>query len=444
MNPSLFHSPLQHLLRSTVLPAFALAVSVATLSLHSLHAEELAADDPRANIIILDETAVQNLKIKTETAKERRFEKTVFAIGRLEEIPASRSVLSSRIPGRVVDIRVFEGDAVEKDQVLARVESRQPGNPPPTIDLKAPQAGLVVASHVRLGQPVMPENELLDISDRSVLWAVAKIPETEFASLVPGSLARIHIPALGDRVIEAKLLKYGIEADRKAGAIEGIFELPNPDGSLQIGMRAEFSIVAAERAGVLCIPVSAVQGDPSRRVVYVKDFELPNSYLPAPVVLGEENDRFVEVISGLFPSDEVVTQGSYSLGFAGSGSGMSLKEALDAAHGHEHNEDGSELTEAQKQEKKQQAKEAQGGSGPRTLEIPNQPLLIYAGVMTIFSLLFLQLLWNQRRKSQLGSAASTDQATSTDPAVSTDPAAIKATEMATANPTETPQESPDA
>jgi hypothetical protein len=35
------------------------------------------------------------------------------------------------------------------------------------------------------------------------------------------------------------------------------------------------------------------------------------------------------------------------LAFAGKGS-VSLKEALDAAHGHEHNEDGSEVTGAKK------------------------------------------------------------------------------------------------
>ncbi|MCE9519811.1 MAG: hypothetical protein K8R87_09700, partial [Verrucomicrobia bacterium] len=44
--------------------------------------------------------------------------------------------------------------------------------------------------------------------------------------------------------------------------------------------------------------------------------------------------------------DEVVTRGAYSLAFAGKGS-VSLKEALDAAHGHPHNEDGSEMSKEQ-------------------------------------------------------------------------------------------------
>jgi hypothetical protein len=51
----------------------------------------------------------------------------------------------------------------------------------------------------------------------------------------------------------------------------------------------------------------------------------------------------VEITKGLFPADEVVTRGAYSLSFAGGGS-VSLIEALDAAHGHKHAADGKEPT----------------------------------------------------------------------------------------------------
>lgn len=301
-----------------------------------------------SNLVILDEIAVKNLGIQTVEAEERDFELTVFAIGRIEEIPSSRSVLSSRIPGRVVAIEAFEGDFVTEGQLLAKVESRQLGNPPPTIELRAPQEGLVVDSHVRLGQPVEPDSELLDISDRSRMWAVAKIPEQEAAQVYVGSAAHIRIPALGGEQLEAKLYRFGVDADRQAGAVEGIFLVENPEGRLRPGMRAEFSIVLETRSGVMTIPRESVQGDPTNRVVFIKDFDLPNAFLRAPVVLGDQNGSFVEVLGGLFPGDEVVTRGSYSLSFAGGGSGVSLKEALDAAHGHEHNEDGSEITPEQK------------------------------------------------------------------------------------------------
>jgi cobalt-zinc-cadmium efflux system membrane fusion protein len=118
--------------------------------------------------------------------------------------------------------------------------------------------------------------------------------------------------------------------------------LPNPDDLLRPGLRAEFSIVVETRTDVVTVPRSALQGDPAGRFVYVKDFDVPNAFVKTPVVVGKSNDRVVEIVSGLLPADEVVTQGAYSLAFVGGG-GISLKDALDAAHGHDHAPDGSEL-----------------------------------------------------------------------------------------------------
>jgi multidrug efflux pump subunit AcrA (membrane-fusion protein) len=373
---------------------------IALLTATSAHAAEEAREQ---NTIILDEIAVKNLRIQTEEAEERDFESTVFAIGRIEEIPASRSVLSSRIAGRISELKAFEGDIVKAGDVLATVESRQLGDPPPSVELKAPQGGLVVASHVRLGQPVEPSAELLDISDRSKLWAVAKIPEQEAAQVAIGTAARIHIPALGDEVFEAELTRFGVEADREAGTIEAIFELDNVDGKLRPGMRAEFSVVLDSQPFVLSVPRTAIQGDPASRVVFVKDYELPNAFIRVPVTLGGENDAYVEVLNGVFPGDEVVAQGSYALSFVGGGSGMSLKEALDAAHGHAHAEDGSELTEedsASGDPDDHGHAENSKASGALT-----KPLMIYAGLVTLFALVTTQMLLKRRQKESEASDA---------------------------------------
>lgn len=366
---------------------------------HFARAGEEAMDPERAaSTIILDENGVKNLGIETVEAEEIEFETTVFAIGRIEEIPTRRSVLSSRISGRAIRVHAFEGDQVEAGQVLVEVESRQPGNPPPTIPLKASQSGLIVASHVRVGQPVEPAEELLDISDRSEVWAIAKIPEKEAASVAIGTPARIHIPALGGDPVEATLTRYGVDADRQAGTVEGIFEISNPEGKLVPGMRAEFSLIIDSRPDVMAVPRQAIQGDPSSRVVYVKDFDLPNAFIRTPVQIGEQNDQFVEIVHGLFPADEVVAQGAYSLGFAGGGGGISLKEALDAAHGHEHNEDGSELTPEQKAAEEgghddHDHDHAEGGGKLNTY------VTVYAVVVSLLALGLAQQLWRNPKKA---------------------------------------------
>jgi membrane fusion protein, heavy metal efflux system len=296
-----------------------------------------------ADTIVLDETGVKNLRIETVEVEETDFEETVFALGRIAEIPENHGVLSSRISGRVIGIEAREGDVVEKDQIIVRVESRQPGNPPPVIELKAPLGGLVVESHIRIGEPVEPDKELLDISDLTEVLAIARVPENQASKLQPGSKAHIRVAALGDLALEGEMIRFGTTADRESGTIDAIFKVANPGLKLRSNMRAEFSIVMNKRANVLGVPRAALQGDAAKRFVYVKHFDLANAFIKTPVQVGEMNDRFVEIISGLLPADEVVTRGAYSLSFAGGGS-VSLKEALDAAHGHEHAEDGGELT----------------------------------------------------------------------------------------------------
>lgn len=377
---------------------------IAAIGSTTAFTQEAAIDPERAaNTIILDETGVKNLRIQTEMVEERDFETTVFAVGRIEEKPENRAVVSSRISGRIVELNAFIGDEVKKGDVVAKVESRQPGSPPPVIEVVAPMSGVIVESHARLGEPVEPAQAILDIADRSKMWAVAKIPESEAGQIGPGTKARMKIPALGDELTVIEMEKFGVSADREAGTVDGIFIVENPEGRLKPGMRAEFGIITSKRDFVMAVPRKAVQGDPTKRVVFVKDFDLPNAFVKAPVVLGEQNDQYYEVVEGLFPGDEVVTRGSYALSFAGSGSGMSLKEALDAAHGHEHNEDGSEMTAEQKAAREGGDGHDHGEEGHGPAGTFDMIIRVWAGIATIMALLWLQGLF-RRRKSEPSAA----------------------------------------
>lgn len=356
---------------------------------------EESAENSAENTVILDATGVKNLRIKTLMCEERDFEKTVFAIGRVEDIPGNQYSVSSRISGRAIKVNAFIGDYVEKGKVLVSVESRQPGDPPPVIELKAPHSGLITKAHVLKGQPVEPDQDLFDISDRSRMWIAAQIPEQRAAGIKVGTKARISFPAVGGEPIEAKLLRFGVKADRSAGAVVGIFEVTNKGERLAPGMRAELEIITSVRPNVLAVPESAVQGDPASRVVYIKHVELDNAFVKSPVVLGEKGGGWIEVKQGMFPGDEVVTQGSYSLGFVGGGGGISLKEALDAAHGHEHNEDGSKMTDEQKAVKEGGDDHGHGDGGESGA--PGW-LIYYAGACTLLLVFFAQLWWNLKRK----------------------------------------------
>ncbi len=310
--------------------------------------------------IILSDDGVESLRIQTVETQPGDFRETLFAIGRIEPIPARKSFLSSRIEGRITAIEAFEGDHVTAGQSLVEIESRQPGNPPPRVELHAPMDGMVMRSHTHLGKPISPENELFEIIDLSKVYAVARMPEAQAGQIPLGTQAHIRIAAAPEQDFAGALIRYGSEANPQNGTLDAYFILENPEYKLRPNMRAEFSIAIETKRNVMSVPKSSIQNDGVNQFVFVRDFDLPNAFVKAPVTTGSRNEELVEITGGLFPGDEVVTQGSYALMFAG-GNSISLKEALDAAHGHEHNEDGSEMTPEQRRQREAQRQAAQGG-----------------------------------------------------------------------------------
>ncbi len=344
-----------------------------------------AAEAPprNENTVVLDATGVANLGIETVTVEESTFERTIPVLGEIEHTCESHSVLSSRIAGKIIEVGTHKGDFTKKGDVLLRIESRQPGDPPPVIELKAPADGLVTKSEGHLGAPVEPDKVLMEILDLTTVWAVARVPQHQAALLKEGLTARVRIPAVGKEELESAFLRLAPGEEPGPSTVDAIFELPNPGSKLRPGMRAELSLIAAKREGVFSIPRDALQGDRSNRFVFVKDYELENAFVRIPVTVGEIGGDRVEITAGLLPGDEVVLKGAYALSFAGKGS-ASLKEALDAAHGHPHNEDGTEMS------KEEIAAAGAGGGDHDHAHGTGGPLVIFLAIAC--GVLFLLLL----------------------------------------------------
>jgi cobalt-zinc-cadmium efflux system membrane fusion protein len=300
-----------------------------------------------ANTVVLDEVAVKNLRIETVTAEEQTFHETIFTLGTIQVRPGYSAVVSSRIPGRAVKVMAHHDHEVERDEPLVIIESRQPGDPPPTVTLSAPISGIVSDISIERGQPVSPDEALLRIVDLSSVYGIARIPAVHASKLQTGLKTIVRVPGFPGVEWQTRLEHLGALADPASGTVEAAFFIKNDDRKLRPGMRAEFSIVTATRENVMSVPRAALQGDSVQRFLFVADETIPHAFVKVPVQVGAINDQFAEITLGLFPGDRVVTQGAYSLAFAGKGT-ISLKEALDAAHGHEHNPDGSELTPEQK------------------------------------------------------------------------------------------------
>ena len=363
---------------------------------------------PAIEPVILTEQGVKNLGIETAVVEEANFEITTFALGRTEAIPEKRSILSSRIPGRVAETNLKIGAYVEKGERLVLLESRQPGDPPPTIWLTAPASGTIISVNTSLGAPVEASDSLAEIADLSTMYLIATVPQATAGKIKQGSQAKVRFPIRPDKEYTASLLKFAScpcpdparalgqnlstrsdddKVDLNTAGV--VFTIENPDNQLRRGMNAECTIIMDKRDGVLSVPREAIQGSPSGRHVFVKHGTIPNAFDRVNVTTGIISGNRVEILDGLFLGDEVVTRGSYSLGFAGGGGGVSLKDAMDAAHGHKHNADGSEPTPEQKAAAEKGEEGDAHGHDAEGISMREMLLMISTGILAILLVVVL-------------------------------------------------------
>ncbi|MEO8438893.1 MAG: efflux RND transporter periplasmic adaptor subunit [Spartobacteria bacterium] len=286
--------------------------------------------------ITISSEAKANLGVKVEEAELRTIEKTLSAIGAIEAIPTRSAVVSSRIAGRVASISVVSGDKVTKGQTLVEVESRQVGNPPPRVPYAAPIDGVVTTVEAALGAPVEPDKNLLEVVDLSEVYAEGRIFEGQVAAVKAGQKVRVYVESFPDEVFEGMVDVVSGALDPESRTLRIWAKLKNPDGKLRPNMRARLSIVTSEADSVIAVPHSAILGEAGNLFAFVQSDDKGLTYERRPVVVGTKDDRYVEIIEGIYPGDKVVTLGNYQLQYV-----VPTKPAASGGHeaaDHEHAE----------------------------------------------------------------------------------------------------------
>lgn len=278
--------------------------------------------------------AAKNVKLEIEEAKERNLDKIITATGIAELMPQNISVVSSRTSGMVKKLFAYPNMKVKKGELLFTLESRQIGNPPPTIEFEAPRDGVVISSALVEGTPVEPNAVLMQIADTSKLYAVAQVYESKLSELKIGESARIRFDAIPNTTFTAKLAKFGGELSSNY-RLPVYFELDNPEGKIKPNMRGIFDIVTDSEIAKVSIQKSAVSGDFGNYFIYVLKCPDDMEFEKRSVVLGKSDDRFVEIIEGLKAHEKVAIRGVYQLQFMPSAEDDSHQEKPVA---HEHSE----------------------------------------------------------------------------------------------------------
>jgi membrane fusion protein, heavy metal efflux system len=172
------------------------------------------------------------------------------------------------------------------------------------ITIKSAIDGTVADRDITTGQSVADVGaKLMTITNDQQVMATANIYEKDLSKIKLGQDARVKV---GSEVFEGNISRIGTTVDGQSRVVPVQVALSNSNGSLKPGMFAELRLVTDEStAPLLVVPSAAVVEADGKKIVYVQN---SNAYQPVTVTLGQTVGDLVEVKSGLFAGDKVVTQ----------------------------------------------------------------------------------------------------------------------------------------
>jgi multidrug efflux pump subunit AcrA (membrane-fusion protein) len=283
-----------------------------------------------ADIVRISAEIRDHMGLQTDEVGPAMIPRTLSFVGRVEPIPERRYLVTSRVPGRVTSLSAVEGQSVVADAVLVEIETRQPGNPPPTLALRAPFAGLVTKVSVIMGQGVEAGQTLIEVANLDEAFGRAEIFESLIGEIPTAARARIRAEAYPKKFFAGTLERFGGEVNPANGALPAWFRVANPKNLLRPGMLTDFRVIISETNATLTVPVSALLGNAASPFVYVGRDKEGLEYRRALVKTGLRGENRIEILNGLSPGNRVVSVNAHLLGLSATG------EAPKNSHGHDH------------------------------------------------------------------------------------------------------------
>ncbi|MDI1226730.1 MAG: efflux RND transporter periplasmic adaptor subunit [bacterium] len=304
-----------HKLMLCIVALAALSVVSATSFAHEGHEDTSALTGGGAAVagepLTLSPESIANLGVKTVAAEMKPLPDTLSMPATVALLPEKQAQMTTRFDGRIQEIKVKIGEDVQKGQDLIIVEPVQIGTN--VITYKAPMTGRVMQQNVVLGQAVTFQTSLIDIADiRQVLMKGAVYETPDLARLKVGQKVIASIGIYPGKVFEGVIEKIdaGPSADSRALHIYALFDnaakelKPNLRGTMTVTLDSE------DTQPTVVVPLSSVLENNGVSFVFVKE---KDKFERREVQLGRKSRMEAEIVSGVLPAEEVVTQGNYQL-----------------------------------------------------------------------------------------------------------------------------------
>ncbi len=238
-------------------------------------------------------------------------ERTLRYTGTVE--PEDQVDVYSKISGRIISVKVEEGDEVAKDATVAVIDPEITGQRFEPFAVTSPLKGNIAQIYLDPGTYVSQMQPIVKVIDDSHVKVEIGVLEKDYHLVKEGTPVRLRFDALGGEMRTAKVTNRGPVVDPITGTAIAEIRLDNKDGMLKAGMFARVEAIIEVHESAVLMPLAATLTEilPGRGVevetgVFVVDGEIARHRM---VTLGLAGPTHYEVLKGLEPGEQVVVVG---------------------------------------------------------------------------------------------------------------------------------------
>ncbi|GGI43230.1 hemolysin D [Paenibacillus marchantiophytorum] len=195
--------------------------------------------------------------------------------------------------------------SLEAAQVSARSIERSLNN----LEVKAPASGILTDLNITVGQTLTPGGRVGEVQQTNPIKIKSQLTEVS-AKLVRGkSELTFYIPDVTAKA-SAKVIYLSDIINGQTKSYDLELEVPNPDGKLKPGSKAQIELTKDDEQVVPVVPSLSIVREGGDNFVYILNGETVQK---RKVELGRLNETNQEIISGVKEGEVLVTSGQHQL-----------------------------------------------------------------------------------------------------------------------------------
>lgn len=252
---------------------------------------------------------------------------------RLERLFAQEAVPERRVlDARHREAAARAAVAAANARLSQYVGLQSPSDGGSRLEVRSPINSVIASIDLTPGELVEEGAPLFHIVDLRRLWIDIRVPEAHAARAQTAESVWFAVEGIPQAVevsrgSSGRLIGVGGVVDPKTRTVPVIFEFPNTQENLRVGMFARAQLFTGTTFKAIAIPRSAVVDEDGQPVAYV--MVEGETFERRPLKLGVQDREFVQVIEGLQPGERIVTKGAYNVRLAAASGAV-------PAHGHAH------------------------------------------------------------------------------------------------------------